>query len=79
MQVRNAPEGFDPNAYRMRPRARAVQPKVYVHSADKQGPSSDESPSKGTYRRALLATGSLDGTIKLWDLESGAERSTLFG
>ncbi|ORX39377.1 quinon protein alcohol dehydrogenase-like superfamily [Kockovaella imperatae] len=30
-------------------------------------------------KRAVLASGSLDGTVKLWDIEKGTDRSTLFG
>ncbi len=30
-------------------------------------------------KRAVLVSGALDGTIKLWDVESGREKGTLFG
>lgn len=37
------------------------------------------SPHKGTKRQRLLVSGSLDNTIKLWDIDSGRVVRTLFG
>ncbi|ORY28795.1 WD40-repeat-containing domain protein [Naematelia encephala] len=70
------PEGFDPEAHRSRSRNVNVVPKVYVH--DKA--TKERSPSmERNDKKPLLVTGSLDGTVKLWDVETGVEKSTLFG
>lgn len=81
MQVDNAPQGFDPNAYRSQSRESSVRPRAFIHpSSEKKARKRDkQAGGKGTQRKALLASGSLDGTIKLWDVDSGTERSTLFG
>lgn len=81
IQVDNAPDGLDSNEYRSRSREVAVEPKAFLHSSsEKKGRKKDEKGGeKGTQRKALLASGSLDGTVKLWDVDSGSERSTLFG
>ncbi|WVQ81494.1 hypothetical protein IAT38_003618 [Cryptococcus sp. DSM 104549] len=82
-----APEGFDPLEHRGRSRDTAVQPRVYVHSPDgrsRTGATTGEREggrdrSRGREKKAILTTGSLDGTVKIWDVETGHEQSTLFG
>jgi F-box/WD-40 domain protein MET30 len=79
-----APEGFDPHAHRLRARSEAIEPKIYVHGTDNEShmahvEEADITVHSKDQKRALLLTGSLDGTVKLWDVETGVERSTLFG
>ena len=59
----SAPDGYDA----LNP---APSPRAYTHEL----PAEDD-----TARKAVLVTGSLDGTVKLWDVESGRETATLFG
>lgn len=73
--------GFYPLEHRSRPRDLQIAPKVYVHDASgNKGKERDgEKPEESRQKKPLLVTGSLDGTIKLWDVESGKEGATLFG
>lgn len=89
------PEGFDPRAHMnsMASRQGPVEPRVYVHpSPDKRNGKASARGGRnkgdggkevtgedGRRKRAILATGSLDGTIKLWCVDSGEEQTTLFG
>jgi F-box/WD-40 domain protein MET30 len=80
-----APDGFDPHAHRRRERSEVIEPKIYVHSSDgdTHKPHSDDHAQPSARgkeeKRAMLLTASLDGTVKLWDVETGDERATLFG
>jgi F-box/WD-40 domain protein MET30 len=74
--VDNAPADFDAAAHA---RAREeIVPRVYVHEEDHDR-KRRERTSEREERRPVLASGSLDGTIKMWDVETGRERNTLFG
>ncbi|WVN87896.1 uncharacterized protein L203_103093 [Cryptococcus depauperatus CBS 7841] len=76
----NAPEGFNPIEHRGRSRQDICQPRIYVHSPDSKDAKSDQRErSQGREKKAILASGSLDGTVKLWNVETGHELSTLFG
>jgi len=72
------PPGFDPYAYRAAPNA-APTAQSFVHAA----PSPDRrslSPSSGRRRqKPVLVSGSLDNTIRVWDVETGKAITTLFG
>ncbi|KAI5124037.1 hypothetical protein M0805_003866 [Coniferiporia weirii] len=73
-----APAGFDPYAYRSSPNA-SPSAQSFVH-----GPSSSSkrSPSPFTTKRRpkpVLISGSLDNTIRVWDVETGKAITTLFG
>jgi F-box/WD-40 domain protein MET30 len=74
--VSAAPPGYDPNSFRLRPRGETVEPKVFVHSDTSKH---DDHDAGNRQKKALLITGSLDGTIKLWDVDTGVEKATLFG
>jgi F-box/WD-40 domain protein MET30 len=83
----DVPEGFDPHLHRAT-RGKGVEPKVFVHGApptDAEGMDVDESEAGtdveegGRQKRAVLMSGSLDGTIKVWDVATGQEEKTLFG
>lgn len=73
-----APPGFDPVAHVTL--ADPVVPRVYVHSEDDHDRRSkkEKSPHRDE-KCAVLVTGSLDGTVRLWDVDSGREKNTLFG
>jgi WD40 repeat protein len=73
--VAAAPPGYDPNSFRQRSRNEEIEPKVFVHSDLPKG----EHDNGDRQKKALLITGSLDGTIKMWDVETGVEKATLFG
>ncbi|WWC91153.1 uncharacterized protein L201_006094 [Kwoniella dendrophila CBS 6074] len=78
----DTPEGFDPVQHLHRGRSRdssAIKPRVYIHSPDSNHNKNDEDKSRSREKKAILTTGSLDGTVKIWDVESGKEQSTLFG
>nr|XP_031861466.1 uncharacterized protein CI109_003070 [Kwoniella shandongensis]KAA5528538.1 hypothetical protein CI109_003070 [Kwoniella shandongensis] len=82
MQLDNTPDGYDPGEHRGRSREQAIQPRVYVHSPDGTGRTKTEEPRDRSRRRekkAILTTGSLDGTVKIWDVDTGKVQSTLFG
>ncbi|KIR40416.1 F-box and WD-40 domain-containing protein MET30 [Cryptococcus deuterogattii 99/473] len=75
----DVPAGFDALEHRGRSRSDAVQPRVYVHSPDGTHKKSEREQSHSREKKAILASGSLDGTVKIWDVETGREQSTLFG
>lgn len=58
-------------------------PKVFVHASPEDAKKASTAMAQGDpdhrQKKPILATGSLDGTVKLWDVESGEEISTLFG
>lgn len=58
-----------------------VVPHVYVHSEEDNHhrKAKEASVDRAEVKRPLLVTGSLDGTVKVWDVETGREKSTLFG
>lgn len=58
--------------------AEPITPRVYVHS-EETGRRKKESTVEREVKRPVLATSSLDGTVRIWDVESGREKSTLFG
>lgn len=64
-------------------RASHVQPRVFLHPSPeelKREQANVKVDGAATrQKKAILATGSLDGTVKLWDVDSGEEKSTLFG
>ncbi|EMD34520.1 hypothetical protein CERSUDRAFT_55151 [Gelatoporia subvermispora B] len=74
------PPGFDPFAYRHSPHAQ-LTPKAYIHP----GPPRHEVEKARTAtpgvkcQKQVLISGSLDNTIKLWDIETGKVVKTLFG
>ena len=60
----------------------SVEPRVYVHvSAEKLKKEKHEPATEHAERRKkpVLVSGSLDGTVRLWDVETGKEVSTFFG
>jgi F-box/WD-40 domain protein MET30 len=83
--------GFDARALRARSRDEPIQPRVYVHSDEEDGGKgnvgagkrgnrkSKEKNGENGEKRAVLVSGSLDGTVRVWDVETGRERTTLFG
>lgn len=77
--IHDASAGFDPLEHRGRSRSDTVQPRVYVHSPDGTHKKSEREQSRGHEKKAIVASGSLDGTVKIWDVETGREQSTLFG
>lgn len=78
--VSAAPPGFDPNSYRLRSRTEQVEPKSFLHTDTPDGDGDDKGKDGGErQKKPLLITGALDGTIKLWDVETGLEKATLFG
>lgn len=58
-----------------------VQPRAYVHPSPEELKKEkvDGADQATRKKKAVLATGSLDGTVKLWDVDSGEEIATLFG
>ena len=77
------PPGFDPVAHRTT--THPIEPRIYVHPTPDERNKGKNVASKGVtsddgrQRKPILTTGSLDGTVKLWDVDSGKEISTLFG
>lgn len=76
--IASAPPGYDPTSYISRPRTEKVEPKSFLHSDLPESEDKDKDAGD-RQKKALLITGSLDGTIKLWDVETGVETATLFG
>ncbi|THH08539.1 hypothetical protein EW145_g2640 [Phellinidium pouzarii] len=73
-----APTGFDPYLYRSSPNI-VLAPQSFVHGSRS---SSRRSPSPTATKRRpkpMLISGSLDNTIRVWDIESGKAITTLFG
>ncbi|KAG8831834.1 hypothetical protein FRC18_005874 [Serendipita sp. 400] len=72
------PDGFDPTAYRTNPNSLPIDA-AYSHVVkpryvpDQPVDVSDSKPAP------ILVTGSLDNTIRVWDVESGRVLNTLFG
>lgn len=72
------PAGFDPFAYRSTPNI-APPARSYVHASPPPNRRS-LSPSSGKRRqKPVLVSGSLDNTIRVWDVETGKAITTLFG
>ena len=89
----NAPEfdpppGFDPHAYRASP-SDIPPPHAFTHPvldssrSHQNGKGKQRSRSSSPGRKKcptpVLVSGSLDNTIKVWDIESGRAIKTLFG
>ena len=74
-QTVDIPDGFDPIAHRSGAQA---EPRIFAHSNSEKEKSTGEDQIYTT-KKALLTSGSLDGTIKLWDVDEGVETGTLFG
>ena len=54
-------------------------PKVFVHSSREKVVLKHKVDPDHRQKKPILMSGSLDGTVKLWDVDSGEEISTLFG
>jgi F-box/WD-40 domain protein MET30 len=61
----------------LRPRGETVEPKVFIHAENVHKPEDNDAGDR--QKKALLITGSLDGTVRLWDVDTGVEKATLFG
>ena len=71
------PDGFDPASTRDEAN---VSPRVYVHPGpDERKRAKKDGDAEIVGKRAILASGSLDGTVKLWSVDDPDENSTLFG
>ncbi|KAK8844097.1 hypothetical protein IAR55_006891 [Kwoniella newhampshirensis] len=82
LHLDNTSDEYDPAESRGRSRQQAIQPRVYVHSPDGTGKAKggeQRDRSRGREKKAILTSGSLDGTVKIWDVDSGRVQSTLFG
>ncbi|WOO86153.1 putative E3 ubiquitin ligase complex SCF subunit sconB [Vanrija pseudolonga] len=81
LSAASPPSGFDPLAHSTGSRDEPIQPRVYVHDEPEQRRrKTREKTSEGDGTKvAILATGSLDGTVKLWNVDTGRELNTLFG
>ncbi|EJD02082.1 WD40 repeat-like protein [Fomitiporia mediterranea MF3/22] len=77
--VFDPPTGFDPCAYRTSPQS--VPPaRSYIHDrSPRQRSTSAGSGSIGRKPKPVLISGSLDNTIRVWDVETGKPITTLFG
>jgi F-box/WD-40 domain protein MET30 len=76
-----APPGFNASHHSTIP-IDEITPRVYVHSDDESERRTKKRSSpkpKRDEKCAMLVTSSHDGTVKLWDVETGRERNTLFG
>ncbi|OCH95241.1 WD40 repeat-like protein [Obba rivulosa] len=79
------PPGFDPFAYRLAPHTQPM-PQAFIHpeppfgesAREKKGKERTASPSAKCQKQVLIS-GSLDNTIKLWDIDTGKAVKTLFG
>ncbi|KAF8510226.1 WD40 repeat-like protein [Hysterangium stoloniferum] len=75
------PVGFDPYAYYNSPDVTPA-PQAFLHpnlNGKGQGPSRSSSPGRKKGPTPILVSGSLDNTIKVWDIETGKTLKTLFG
>ncbi|KAF7796773.1 hypothetical protein EIP86_007956 [Pleurotus ostreatoroseus] len=83
------PQGFNPYAYRTNPDA-VPESRVFVHPtppAASKGKSkaiakreaAPPAPPSGCAVKPVLISGSLDNTIKVWNLDTGKCQQTLFG
>jgi len=76
--------GFNPFAYLASSAGNPV-PKAFPHPASEDAApvpsssSSEKGKPKDNSHRPVLISGSLDNTIKLWDIDSGKAARTLFG
>ena len=78
--IASAPPGYDPLSFRLRSRTEQVEPKSFLHTDLPEGDDKEKDKDVGDrQKKAMLISGALDGTIKLWDVETGVEKSTLFG
>ncbi|KAG8821990.1 hypothetical protein FRC17_009689 [Serendipita sp. 399] len=71
------PDGFDPTAYRTNPTSSPVDA-AYTHVKPRFVPEVQAEPI-GSRPVPILVTGSLDNTIRVWDVETGRIINTLFG
>jgi len=78
------PPGFNPYAYRLAPHT-PLTPQAFIHP---EPPRREGKWEKGKDRagtpgakcqKQVLISGSLDNTIKIWDIETGTAVKTLFG
>lgn len=74
------PPGFNPYAYRTDPDA-APDSRVYVHPATPKGKAVAERKAVAPVRcvKPVLISGSLDNTMKVWNIDTGKCQQTLFG
>lgn len=72
------PTGFDPHAYRFSPNAIPTT-QSYVHSSTTPRQRSSSPISAKRRPKPMLISGSLDNTIRVWDVETGKAMTTLFG
>ena len=72
------PEGFDPYGYRSEPLV-APAARSFVHASSS---SNERSPSPHSSKQGpipVLISGSLDNTIRVWNVDNGKRITTLFG
>lgn len=72
------PEGFDPVAYRADPHSPPAD-KAFTHVKSSSHKFSLPEEPEHPQLVPILLTGSLDNTLRVWDVETGKEVNTLFG